>query len=66
MPVLLHNRHDQHRLPGPYRDDDEPASQEMKWICKLKAKRNFRESELIPDLCLIFDEKVKFMITFVT
>jgi len=38
----------------------------MKWICKLKAKRNFRESEPIPDLYLIFDEKVKIMITFVT
>jgi len=38
----------------------------MKWICKLKAKRNFKESKPIPDLCLIFDEKVKIMITFVT
>jgi len=38
----------------------------MEWICKLKAKRNLKESEPIPDLYLIFDEKVKIMITFVT
>ncbi len=32
----------------------------------MKANRNLRESKPIPDLYLIFDEKVKIIITFVT